>query len=1524
MDISNRADIRKFIKILWIIFVTLLLTLLVGALVLQIPQVQTAIAEKVIDALSENIEGEISFEKIHFKPFNTLVVKNLVITDKHPATDPADSTRPPIDTLFHAEYVIAKFSLSGLLDKESPKIEQVHVNNARMNLVLEDYVNADGALEMGNNISRMFGLYDRPKKDMKNKELFNIKDAVVSNMRFTLTHYGTNKIRYIGGIDWNNLDINDINVQAQGLRFKNGIMYGIAQKVSFRESTGFDCRKLSGKVRVGRGKTIIKDLRLEDEWSKIHVPAFMMSYSGIEAFKDFIRQVKLDGVLAESTVDFRTLTYFAPQLEGVRLRINASGVMSGYVDDFVVRDAEFASLAGGFSGKANGRITGLPEVMDTRLEAEVSDIRLTMDGLGKFVSEWMKGDRLDLSGFGKGLEFTGTASASGLIDTMRAKANLTSSAGSLNASTDFRNLLRFTEPILMNGTVSSKDIDLGKILEDDTFGPTTVSSNFSMNIDEEFSVNIESMKIDRLNLLKYDYRNIFANGFYDSRSVNAKVVSQDPNLNFIFQGGYAKSDKSQNTVYKFIASVGYADLNAVNIDKRGKSIVQFTTNADFTHTGRGDIMGNIDIADIVLENKAGRHDIGDIILSSYSNDNKYDAKFKSSFANASFIGTGSVLDFIRDIRGLTIKSELPALMSDSEYSWKGDKYDFALNCHDMQNILGFFLPGMYIEDGTYAKISVSRSGELLAQLNSKRIAFKRNYMKNLSLSFDNLQESISGSILCDEISVANLIIKDNILQLHADDNIFGAGFSFNNHTDPESKGELIVNGKLSRDEESTIFDLKIRPSSLQYGSREWSIQPSNVRIHNGTIEVDSFGAISGGQTVSLHGRASEEVGDVLTLNLERFDLSVINSLLIYDWRFKGAVTGTAVLTSPLSETNLTADVICDSAYIADIPLGIVKAQTQWDDIRKRFEIGLSNDLDGVQNLVASGTYAPKDNMLDAKASLTKADVGYGFPFFSAVFNDMSGYVSGELYAKGPIDRLSLSSRNARLDSTMLKLSYTGVPYYANGPFHIDETGIHFDGIEISDRYDGKGKVTGSINYQYFKDLSFDTHINVDRIEALDLSEKEGEMYYGNVFASGDLSITGPLRSITMNIDAKTEKTGELRIPTDFTLSSSTGTNLLKFKTLDTLEFIDPYDIFVQKTVKAEETAMDFLLKMNVNATPGVEAFVEIDKANGNILSGRGNGNIKLEVGTDVFNINGDYTLTDGNYKFVAMGLVSRDFKIQDGSSVRFAGDIWDSVLDIDATYTTKTSIATLISDTTSVSNRRTVECGIDIQDKLSNPKLTFSIEIPDLDPTIKSRVESALSTQDKVQKQFLSLIISNNFLPDEQSGIVNNSSVLYSNVSEMMSNQINNIFQKLNIPLDLGLKYQPNERGNDIFDVAVSTQLFNNRVVVNGNIGNKQYSSGNTQNEVVGDIDIEIKLDRSGSFRLNLFSHSADQYTNYLDNSQRSGVGITYQTEFNSFKEFFKNLFTSRKKKKSMVIEQSEVKPERVSINIERPESKRK
>ena len=260
----------------------------------------------------------------------------------------------------------------------------------------------------------------------------------------------------------------------------------------------------------------------------------------------------------------------------------------------------------------------------------------------------------------------------------------------------------------------------------------------------------------------------------------------------------------------------------------------------------------------------------------------------------------------------------------------------------------------------------------------------------------------------------------------------------------------------------------------------------------------------------------------------------------------------------------------------------------------------------------------------------------------------------------------------------------------------------------------------------------------------------------------------------------------------------------------------------------------------------------------------------------------------------------------------------ESDLNVNGVYTTKTSLSSLIADTSSVSTRKTVNCGISVTDKLKNPRLKFSIDIDDLDPTTKSRVESALNTDDKVQRQLLSLLISNSFLPSEESGVTNNSSyMLYSNVADIMSDQLNNIFQKLGIPLDLGLNYESTTRGNDIFDVALSTQLFNNKIIVNGTIGNRQYNTSESSQDFVGDLDIEVKIDKQGRLRLNLFSHSADAYTNYLDNTQRNGIGIGYQQEFFTYSQFLKNMFSTKAEKEAAQQKSAGKKEDNVVLIIE-------
>ena len=1494
-----------------------------GILTIQIPRVQTFIAQKVVKGVSDKIDGDIRFEKIHLKPFTTLVLKNVAIIDRYPVADPADPAKAPTDTFFRAEYIIARFTLDGLLKSEGFRISRAFISNAQMNLVLEDREDDGSGNTTGENLTRIFRIPKKQVKKVNPKEIFRIQEVEIDNLGFALINHKVKKTPRSGMIDWNDMSVSGISLSARDLRFKGGVMSGDLERMTFREKSGFNCHSITGSAEVGNGKTIIRNLKIKDDFSDIDMPLYMMSYSCAKDFGDYISKVKMDAEIKESILDFRTLAFFANALKGNDLRLSVSGSASGYVDDFMFRNIKTRSAAGGFSGLVDGRITGLPEIESTWFDGRIRNFNLTTDGIGRFVSVWMKEGKLDLSRFAKGYIFNLKGSARGFLNDMKIYADLSSMIGKAKADIRMGDVIS-DNPIALSGVLRTEDLDLGRIIGTDLIGPATLRTGLDARLGKGApQVELDSLIVDRLMLNGYDYSGIAAAGKLEERSFDGKLICNDPNLNFLFQGTFALSSKTKNSRYQFYANVGHADLHKLNLDKRGTSKVQFQTNANFTRTGQGDLLGKIDVGHIVLENNEGKHKIGNVNLTSHTNDDKWGIRLKSEFADGSFNGSASIGQFISDLRQLTLQKEIPALFKTPAKEWEGNTYALHFRFHDSMDLMSFALPGCYIADSTSLDLNISKEGKLKMLMKSPRIAYKRQYLKNVTAKADNSNDALNGEITAKEISIASMILSDNRIQILADENNLGAGYSYDNHGELENRGEFVIRSRFDRTDDKLAADIDVLPTTLHLNSRMWNIQPSHIVVLGSEIDVESLEFTSSEQRIHIEGKTSATDSEILTLNLDRFDISIINSLIGADMGIAGAATGKVQVTSPLKDFGLIADMICDSTYIAGIPLGELKVGSRWDEDFERFDITLANALDSKQNIKASGKLSPKLKTLEAVAELDSLRIGYVQPFVKEIFSELDGTVSGKVMVDGPLNKLEISSSDTRIEDAVLKIAYTNVPYYAHGDFHIDSRGAYLDNISVRDDVTGTGTMGGKIYWDHFRNIGFDLTGKVTDMECINLTEKQGDYFYGKVYATGNISITGPMNSIQMDIDAVTSKAGELHIPITSAMASGGGTNLLKFKEPEKTVYIDPYEAMMSKIEKKEKTSGDFGVRLRVAATQDVEAFVEIDKASGNVLSGRGNGTIDLEVSSDVFDINGDYNITGGNYKFVVLGLASRDFNILDGSSIRFRGDIMESDLDINATYRTKASLSTLISDTTSVANKRPVDCGISISDKLSNPRLAFSITIPDLDPMIKSRVESALSTEDKVQKQFLSLIVSNNFLPDEQSGIVDNSSMLYSNVSEILANQLNNIFQKLNIPLDLGLNYQPNERGNDIFDVAVSTQLFNNRVVVNGNIGNRQYSSS-SKNNVVGDIDIEIKLDRSGALRLNLFSHSADQYTNFLDNSQRNGVGLTYQTEFNSFGKFFKNMFSSKAKRKEAkrLEEEAMINEGKVVIDIEKSDRK--
>ncbi len=1522
--------IKRAIKIFWRIVVATSCFLFASALVIQIPQVQTYVADKVVRVLSERLDGDIYFEKIHLKPFTTLVLKNVSIIDRHPYADTVDPASIKVDTFFRAEYIIAKFSLDGLVKHEGIHLDNAFIENARMNLVIENKPDEGDGDITTDNLSRIFRIKQTEEPKKSEKEIFHIRKVEIRNMGFVMKNYEFDRPEYDeGGIDWNDLDISGINLTAKKLKFKGGIMSGELPELSFREKSGYSIDNLSGTAKVGRGKTIVEDLHIDDPWSDVHLPLFMMSYDNIHAFNDFIPLVKLDGNIAESSLDFRTLSYFAPELKGNELKIKISGNMSGYIDNFTFSDIRINSDAGGFKGKASGLMRGLPDIENTYLDARLDDFRLTTKGLSKFISEWMTGKgTLDLGRFAEGSEFALAAKGAGMMNELDIDAKITSSIGGADAAVRLSNIVSADKPVGISGTLHTEDLDIGEIIGSDLLGPATLRTTLNARIgtdDIPTDIRIDTLKIDRLYANGYDYSDITAVGNVSSNGFDGSIACHDPNLNFLLQGAFALSSKTQNARYKFFTNIGHADLNAINIDKRGTSRINLRASADFTRTNAGDMRGKIDIGDIILQNSMGKHDVGNISLNSYNNDSTYTIRLDSRFANGIYSGSAPVTEFIKDLKDITLKKEIPALFTDSTYVWNGNAYELDFRFLNSMDLLSFVMPGLYIDEGTEFKASVNSDGGLSATLSSDRLAFRTNYLKDIKADIGNDDDALDGVVNCSEMKIAALTLKDSHLGLHGQDNHVGVKFDYRNDNDLANTGEIILHGAFARDQDGLGVNVEFLPSSVYLNSKEWNFQPSEIFLKGEEVDVRQFAVVSGDERISISGKASVENSDTLNLNLERFDISILNGIIRQDLGIRGAATGSVQLTSPLKQKGLLIDMICDSTYFAEVPVGTLNIGSRWNDDDSSFGIMINNELDGRNNINAYGTYRPDDNTIDLSADLDRFSIGYAQPVLTDVFSRMDGYISGRIDASGPLSNMEISSKETRLDDGVLKVAYTNVPYHIEGPFHIDETGAYFDNMILRDNYSGTGTVNGSIDWNHFRDMRFDTHININSIEGINITEDNHDGFYGHISGTGDVTITGPMSSILLSVDAVTSGAGQLHIPLS-TAATGKVTNLLHFKEEEKEERIDPYEAMMVKIGEEEKAQNDFTVKLRINAQPEVQAFIEIDKSTGNVLSGYGNGIVDLEVGTDLFNINGDYILNGGSYRFVAMGLVSRDFQIEDGSSIRFSGDIMNSTLDINANYRTKASLSTLLSDEASVSNKRNVDCGISITGKLSNPELGFSIDVPDLNPMIKSRVESALSTEDKIQKQFLSLILSNSFLPDEQSGIVNNTTLFYSNVTEALANQLNNIFHKLDIPVDLGLNYQPNETGNDLFDVAVSTQLFNNRVVVNGNIGNKQYSTSGSQNEVVGDLDIEIKLNRSGAFRLNLFSHSADQFSNYLDNSQRNGVGLMYQTEFNSFGRFLKSIFTRKSKRQEakMQEEQAMIQGEKVVIRIEAPEKKNK
>lgn len=1454
---------------------------------------QTFVAQTVTGAISEKANGDINVGKVYIVFFNRILVKDVSIVSnkRSPLLDSLKSNFGYSDTLLRCDKLSVSFDLHDLLNGEL-KLKKVSINGGEFNLQTEE--------NRRTNLNRIFGLTKKTEKDTAKGSLNLLAASLkINDFRFTLRNHTRYTFKGDSTVNFTDLDVRDIKVDISDVNLRHDTIYANINNIHGRDKSGLKLGTLSGKARICGTEAYVEDFYLADSYSRINSEYFYMRYASPKDFSDFTEKVVLGLNMDGAYLNFRTIGKIAPTLFRSRMAFHLDGEISGPVSDLRSRSLLVTSERENTFVKLNLRMSGLPDISRTMAVVEVKNSSVRFNDLSHIIAS-INGTMPNnfIASLAPGANYSFKGNLMGLLDDFVVDGAISSPQGEVDVDFVFRNERGYGSRF--KGMVAARDMDAGAILSKEILGKATFSSQFDVVFKRRGGIDLllDTLDVKSFHFNGYDYKGITARGSYIDNCYDGLIVSTDPNLDFSYDGLFTFSkDITSASKYDFIADVRKADLAALNFDKRrGISQVGFYTSAKFAKGDDDFVNGQIDISDLRYRGTNGIYNIGDIQIKSLNSSNLYVSTFDSPFAKVEYSGPAPINLFVHKLLDMAMISRLDNYFArDTSVQYRKGLYNFNVYTYNTMDVCQIINSGLYLENNSRLNITIDRDDVLKGNLKSGRFALGKNYIKDFTVNLHSGDSAgTSVKLFSKNIRLAGMQMDSTDVQLNASSNILDAAFQFRNDSTGNNSAKLL--GKVAFLPRKEIEVEILEGSGINLEGEQWKFSPSRLLCQEEDIIVDGFNLYNNGQSLSMDGNISKFDYDSLDFRLDNFNVGILNMFLNKSFNIQGHFSGSGFVSDLYRAPKVFFDITGNDVSVYGNEVGTLKMMSKWNDVNKELILYLKSSIKNRRTFVASGYYKPSDSYLDLTASLNDLSVSYFEPFLSDIISKSSGSMYGDLKLSGPLDKLALTGTNCRFRNFGFILNFTQVPYIVDGPFELNEKGISFRNLAFKDKFGSKGIINGRLIYDYFRNPALDAKINFTNLQCLDTKEADNEYFYGSAFATGSVKLKGPFTNIALDIDAVSNRGTSIHIPLSSSATAS-QTDLLTFVEPHSQEWIDPYDtLSINRSIATKEKS-NLKVDIGVQVTPDAEVMIEIDKSVGDVIKARGNGVIDLNIdpSKDVFDIFGDYHVTNGSYHFVLAGLATRDFTLQPGGTINFNGDITNTNLNLDAQYSTKTGINALIADTSSVSTRRTVNCIIGMQGKMMNPNLTFKIDIPDLDPTAKIRVESALNSQDKIQRQFMAMLVTGNFIPDEQSGIAYNSAMLYSNASEMLSNQINNIFTQLGIPLDLGLNYQPGERGTDIFDVAVSTQLFNNRVTINGNIGNDPYAQSNK--DVVGNIDVEIKLDNSGNVRLDLFSHAEDKYSTYNDNnnSQRSGIGIVYQKEFNSFKSLLKGKSKAQK-----------------------------
>jgi hypothetical protein len=1502
MQKSSGKGRKIILRLLKYTLLSIVLLVAVLYFVLQMHSVQTWLGKKASAYLSDELNTKISIEKVKINFFKKVDLEGIYAEDLHH------------DTLLYGSKLGVEIRL---LSIQKEKLELDLTKLEGITCKIQKY---KGEKDLNFQfIADYFSSGETKKDTTPSKFKITYGNLHLSDVRFVYRDFNDTTIQAYG-VNFSDIEANDITGQISDIKIAGDSVQCLVEHLSLREKSGLRVRKLSALTTVSPRKVSAEKLLLLTDKSYLH-GYYRMLTDSFSDYNDFLKNVDLEARLDDSSyVNPSDVSYFTDALRGLDKKIRINGLIKGSVanlnsDNLTFSTGEHTS----FRGKFN--IKGLPDTEKTFLSLEAGNLSTSSSDLSDIPAyPFYEGNKMELpDNMSKLGRITFAGKAEGFINDLYLNGVLSTALGKIH--TEAAVSTKGTE-LSYNGKFRTENLNVGRFLGVSDLGEVSLTAAVNgkgttlSTLNAEIDGSIQSLRYN-----SYVYHTMLVSGTFKNRLFNGHFVSSDPNANMEFTGGIDFSKR----IPQINADINVFNFNlyATNFIKKD-SVSVFSGSLKMNLTGQNidDLNGTLQADRLKLVKSNGVVQLENTDISLVENDKQNTLSFISSVADAEVVGhfkpstLGKSISYFLDDYFPTFFAANKKLKEKTKTT--DDNLSFKIRVKDFDPVAKLLNMPLSVSPNSVLQGAFDgRNNTLSASGVSDKIEYNKMPVREWYLSINTANKEVKLSTGFKRLDFADSVYVGNFnFESSSTDNRSNFQLLWDNQSKHKNSGE--IDGKLVFSQ--SALDLDLGKFLIYAEDSLWTMTGNDHFLvdSSGIINFHDLDFANGNQAVKLEGIISKNPKDQFVIELENFRLNQLNPLLKRSGvSLQGAVTGNAGISDLYDKVTFSSALDFNGLSLNNTLIGTGELNSLYDKTKNVISINgfFKRDFEKISassynNIQFDGYYYPeqKDNSLDINIHLYQFGLAVLQPFVQDIFTLDKGSLNGDIKIGGSPSKIKLSGGMDLQNVTNFKVDYLNTTYSAKGHVSIEPDKMVFENIILTDVNGNTASVWGDIFHDNFSNMKLDFDINTKNFMALNTTSMQNSSYYGKAFCTGNIGLYGPPDALTFEINAKTAKGTQFFIPLAGPEEVSDN-GYIKFVRIDSLK----------NNHSNKNDFSGITLKFNLEATPDAEVQILFDAKAGDAIKARGSGNINMNISTlGNFEMFGTYTINEGSYLFTLENVINKKFDIDNGSTIRWSGDPLNADINIAATYKQRTSLAAFFPTTTEQSGSNTgtssgadnnkrypVNCKLYMRDKLMTPDISFGIELPTVSEVIRSQVMSYINNDQELNRQVFSLLLLRTFVTplslSNPSG-VNAGEAAGNNASELLSNQLNSWLSHFTKTFNLGVNYRPGgAQSNEELDVAVSTQLFNDRLTVDGNVG----VNNNTQTKtstLIGDINVNYKLTNDGKVQLKAFNRSNDNFQiATLGGQFTQGAGVFYREEFNSLNDLYKRYlhYLSRKKKKA-------------------------